>query len=57
MTNNIDVLIYGEVERGKLSQITMELLGIGNYVLCTVVFIVFSLLFPDKQKTETKETL
>ena len=47
--------VFIEPLQKLIPQITTEILGIGNYILCAAVFIVFSLLFPDKQPVDIKE--
>jgi SSS family solute:Na+ symporter len=35
--------------------LSTELLGLGNYALCALLFIVVSLLFPDRKQSELQE--
>lgn len=37
--------------------LSAQILGMGNYGLCIIVFVVFSLLFPDDSKQEIKEAV
>ena len=47
--------IFLEPIQRIIPQISMPILGIGTYVLCAIVFIVFSLLFPDSKEVAMKE--